>query len=56
MTQLQLPLNAPDDAILNDLARYIADYIEHESNENEHCEIDRYMIQNAIEAYLGGAR
>ena len=39
------------------LAQYIAAYIEEEQKKLPHPEyIDSYLIQNAIDAYKGGAR
>jgi len=40
------------------LAQYIAAYIEEEytRRDSDHIEIDSYTIQNAIDAYMGGAR
>ena len=40
------------------LAQYIAAYIEeeHARKHNEYISISSYMIQDAIDAYMGGAR
>lgn len=40
------------------LAQYIAAYIEeeHTRKHNDYISIDSYMIQDAIDAYMGGAR
>jgi hypothetical protein len=39
---------------LKNLAAYIADYVNEEINKGT-TYIDRFMIQDAIDAYLGGA-
>jgi hypothetical protein len=38
------------------LARYISDYIAEEKARNRKIKITEEMIQNAIDAYNGGAR
>ena len=40
-----------------ELAAYIADYISYELDKQPHgLEVDSFMVADAIDAYLGGAR
>lgn len=45
------------DKEIKELSAYIAEYIEYELDKKPHgLEIDSFMIQDAIEAFIGGAR
>lgn len=59
--QTMLSVFSNQELVLNDrlkleLAQYVADYIIMEKQENPFCEVDKWMVSDAFDAFLGGAR